>query len=99
MKSQLQKIQKVFENRIRLGIMSALSVNETLDFNALKELLELTDGNLATHLKTLQKHKYVQTKKQFIDNKPNTQYSITLLGKKDFSDHIAALEKLLQQLK
>jgi len=99
MKSQLQKIQKVFENRIRLGIMSALSVNETLDFNALKELLELTDGNLATHLKTLQKHKYVQAKKQFIENKPNTQYSITPLGKKDFSDHIAALEKLLHLLK
>lgn len=99
MKSQLQKIQKVFENRIRLGIMSALSVNETLDFNALKELLELTDGNLATHLKTLQKHTYVQTKKQFIENKPNTQYSITPLGKKNFSDHIAALEKLLHLLK
>jgi DNA-binding HxlR family transcriptional regulator len=79
--------------------MSALSVNETLDFNALKELLELTDGNLATHLKTLQKHKYVQTKKQFIENKPNTQYSITPLGKKNFSDHIAALEKLLHLLK
>jgi DNA-binding HxlR family transcriptional regulator len=79
--------------------MSALSVNETLDFNALKELLELTDGNLATHLKTLQKHKYVQTKKQFIENKPNTQYSITPLGKKAFSDHIAALEKLLHLLK
>ena len=79
--------------------MSALSVNETLDFNALKELLELTDGNLATHLKTLQKHKYVQTKKQFIENKPNTQYSITPLGKKNFSNHIAALEKLLHLLK
>jgi DNA-binding HxlR family transcriptional regulator len=62
MKSQLLNIQKVFENRIRLGIMSALSLNETLDFNALKELLELTDGNLATHLKTLQKHKYIQKK-------------------------------------
>ena len=62
MKSLLLNIQKVFENRIRLGIMSALSLNETLDFNALKELLELTDGNLATHLKTLQKHKYIQKK-------------------------------------
>jgi DNA-binding HxlR family transcriptional regulator len=99
MKSHLQNIQKVFENRIRLGIMSALCVNETLDFNALKELLELTDGNLATHLKTLQKHKYLQTKKRFIDNKPNTQYSITALGKKDFTEHIAALENLLRELK
>ena len=79
--------------------MSALSINETLDFNALKELLELTDGNLATHLKTLQKHKYLQTKKRFIDNKPNTQYSITPLGKKDFTEHIAALENLLRELK
>ena len=98
MKSHLQNIQKVFENRIRLGIMSALSVNETLDFNALKELLELTDGNLATHLKTLQKHKYLQTKKSFIHNKPNTQYSITPLGKMDFTEHIAALENLLREL-
>ena len=99
MKSQLLNIQKVFENRIRLGIMLALSVNETLDFNALKELLELTDGNLATHLKTLQKHKYIQTKKQFIDNKPNTRYIITARGKKDFTDHITAFEGLLRQLK
>ncbi len=99
MKSHLQNIQKVFENRIRLGIMLALSVNETLDFNALKEMLELTDGNLATHLKTLQKHKYLQTKKRFIENKPNTQYSITPLGKKDFTEHIAAFEKLIHKLK
>ncbi len=98
MKSQLLNIQKVFENRIRLGIMSALSLNETLDFNALKELLELTDGNLATHLKTLQKHKYIQ-KKQIIDNKPNTRYVITALGKKVFGEHITALEGLLRQLK
>jgi len=66
MKSQLLNIQKVFENRIRLGIMSALSLNETLDFNALKELLELTDGNLAIHLKTLQKHKYIKKNKSSI---------------------------------
>ena len=96
MKSILERINKVFENKVKLGIMSALVVNEALDFNALKELIGATDGNLATHLKALESHEYVSVTKQFIGKKPNTTYMITTKGKKAFQDHISALEELLK---
>jgi DNA-binding HxlR family transcriptional regulator len=75
--------------------MSILMVNESADFNRLKELLEITDGNLASHLKTLEKEAYISVEKQFIGRKPNTQYSATKKGKEAFKKHIDALEKLL----
>lgn len=96
MKHLLDDINKVFENKIRLGIMSALVVNDALDFNALKELLGVTDGNLASHLKTLEKADYVKVSKQFIGRKPNTKYLITVSGKTAFVKHIKALEKFLR---
>ena len=96
MKNILDRINKVFENKVKLGVMSALIVNESLDFNALKELLGATDGNLATHLKALESHQYVQVTKQFIGKKPNTTYEITYEGKKAFQNHIQALEELLK---
>jgi DNA-binding HxlR family transcriptional regulator len=95
MKSILIKLHKAFESRIRLGIMSVLVVNETLDFNALKEYLELTDGNLASHLKALEKEAFVGIKKTFIGKKPNTRYCITPQGKKAFEDHLQALQALI----
>lgn len=95
MKSILIKLHKAFESRIRLGIMSVLVVNETLDFNALKEYLELTDGNLASHLKALEKEAFVGIKKTFIGKKPNTRYYITPQGKKAFEDHLQALQALI----
>lgn len=96
MKIQIDGLHKAFESRVRLGIMSALSVNQKLDFNTLKELLKVTDGNLASHLTALEKLKYIQVKKQFIGKKPNTSYSATDLGKKKFNDHINALERLIK---
>jgi DNA-binding HxlR family transcriptional regulator len=95
-KISIDGIQKAFESRIRLGIMSALVVNETLDFNALKELLEVTDGNLASHLTALEKLEYLQVQKQFVGKKPNTTYSATTEGKKAFQEHLDALEKLIK---
>ncbi|MDP4710643.1 MAG: transcriptional regulator [Saprospiraceae bacterium] len=95
MKSILLKLHKAFESRIRLGIMSMLVVNETLDFNALKEYLELTDGNLASHLKALEKEAFIGIKKTFIGKKPNTRYYITPQGKKAFEDHLQALQALI----
>jgi DNA-binding HxlR family transcriptional regulator len=86
---------KAFESRIRLGIMSVLSVNEVLDFNALKNLLETTDGNLASHLKALEKEAYVGIEKSFVGRKPNTKYFITPEGKKAFTAHLDALEALI----
>lgn len=93
----IDNINKLFDHRIRLGIMSILMVNEKADFNRLKELLNVTDGNLASHIKALEKEQYILIEKQFIGKKPNTSYSATKLGKKEFSKHIEALEKLLRK--
>ena len=99
MKSPLDSFEKIFESRIRLGIMSALSVNDSLDFISLKEYLNVTDGNLATHLKMLQKVCFINDKKSFINNKPNTKYFLTEKGKKAFNNHLITLEKFLNSLK
>jgi DNA-binding HxlR family transcriptional regulator len=96
MKNPISNLQKVFESRIRLGLMSALMVNDSLDFNALKQLLELTDGNLASHLKALEQQEIVVVLKQFIDRKPSTSYKATELGKNLFRRHLAALEELIR---
>ena len=95
MKNPISNLQKVFESRIRLGIMSALMVNDVLDFNALKDLLELTDGNLASHLKALEQQEIIVVSKQFIGRKPSTTYRATDLGKNLFRQHLAALEELI----
>ncbi|MEL6485168.1 MAG: transcriptional regulator [Bacteroidota bacterium] len=88
-------INKLFDHRIRLGIMSILMVNEQVDFNRFKELLDVTDGNLASHSRTLESAGYIKIKKSFIGKKPNTKYSATPEGKKAFKAHITALEKLI----
>jgi DNA-binding HxlR family transcriptional regulator len=95
-KELLKDLNKAFENKIRLGIMSALAVNDFLDFNALKDLLEVTDGNLASHLKSLEKSGYITVKKEFIKRKPNTKYFATTEGKNAFTRHIKAIEQLLK---
>lgn len=96
MKNIIAEINKAFESRVRLGIMSMLMVHDEVDFNAMKELLDLTDGNLASHLKALEKIEYIKMVKEFVGRKPRTSYSITPLGKKAFSDHLNALEKLIR---
>jgi len=90
-------LHKAFESRIRLGIMSALAVNDTLDFNSLKEFLDVTDGNLASHLKALEKEEYISITKSFIGRKPNTQYAVTQKGKDAFKKHLQVLERLIKQ--
>ena len=96
MKQLLKDLDKAFEAKVRLGIMSALMVNKHMNFKALKDLLEVTDGNLATHVKFLVNCKYVKAHKEFLNNKPNTNYSITVAGRDAFVKHIKALEQLLQ---
>lgn len=98
MKHIISGLNKIFDNRIRLGIMAVLSVNDHLDFNTLKELLDITDGNLASHLKALEKNELIEVKKQFVGRKPNTTYSITALGKELFRQHLDALEKIINPL-
>ncbi|MCZ4319696.1 transcriptional regulator [Aequorivita viscosa] len=91
----IDNINKLFDHRIRLGIMSILVVNEDADFNRLKELLDVTDGNLASHIKALEQAEYILVEKSFIGRKPNTSYSATKRGKAAFKKHIDALEKLI----
>lgn len=79
--------------------MSALAVNDMLDFNALKEYLDLTDGNLASHLKGLEKEEFIGVSKSFIGKRPNTKYFMTKDGKKAFEDHLGALEQLIKSQK
>lgn len=93
--SIITNINKAFDHRIRLGIMSVLMVNEKADFKELKELLGATDGNLASHAKALEKEGYIAVQKSFIGRKPNTSYSATGKGKMAFKKHIEALETLL----
>ncbi len=97
MKNYIEDLNKAFESRIRLGIMSVLMVNSWVDFGTMKEMLAITDGNLASHIIALEKLQYIQIKKQFVGKKPNTSYAITKQGKKAFSDHLDALENLLKQ--
>ncbi len=95
MKNIIANLNKAFDNRVRLGIMSILMVNDDVDFNALKEMLNLTDGNLASHLKALEATGYVVMRKEFVGRKPRTSYSATASGKIAFKTHLDALEKLI----
>ena len=97
MKNYIEDLNKAFESRIRLGIMSILMVNSWVDFGTMKEMLNITDGNLASHITALEKMEYRQVKKQFVGKKPNTSYPITKQGKKAFGDHLDALENLLKK--
>jgi len=98
MKDLLAQFNKAFESKARLNIMSILMVNDAMSFNALKELLGLTDGNLATHLRALEESGYVSVQKQFIGRKPNTTYSATDVGRQAFTDHLNALEEFIRNM-
>ena len=96
MRKILSNFNKAFESRVRLGIMSVLMVNDCVDFNTLKELLNLSDGNLASHIKALEETSYITVNKQFIGKKPNTTYSASKEGKKAFNAHLKELETLIK---
>ena len=91
-------LNKAFDNKIRLGIMSALAVNDEVNFNSLKEILRITDGNLASHLKTLEEYGYIVVQKSFIGRKTNTGYSATQTGLKAFKEHLNILEEIIKSL-
>jgi DNA-binding MarR family transcriptional regulator len=99
MKNFFENLDKTLEHRTRLQITSVLVANDSYDFIALKELLDTTDGNLATHLKALEREKYISINKSFIDKKPNTRYKITERGRSAFKKHIDAMEELVKQQK
>jgi DNA-binding MarR family transcriptional regulator len=97
--SSLENFDKAFENKIRLQIMSVLVANEYYDFNSLKELLNITDGNLASHTKSLEKEGYINVVKSFNGRKPNTKYQATGAGRKAFKKHLETLESLIRTQK
>jgi DNA-binding MarR family transcriptional regulator len=95
-KHLIHTLNKAFDHRVRLGVMAVLMANEAVSFNDLKEALDLTDGNLASHVAALEKAEYVAVSKQFIGKKPNTTYAATVAGKVAFQQHLETLEKLLR---
>lgn len=99
MTNPISNLNKVFDSRIRLGVMSSLMVNQEMSFNDLKQTLEVTDGNLATHLVNLEENGYLKVHKGFIGRKTNTTYSITKAGEKAFKEHIQALENMIKGVK
>ncbi len=99
MKNNIEDLNKAFESRVRLGIMSILMVNEFADFGTIKEQLQITDGNLASHIIALEKQNYINIKKQFVGKKSNTSYAASKVGKKAFHEHLNALEKIINSNK
>jgi DNA-binding MarR family transcriptional regulator len=99
MKNPIENLNKIFDSRIRLGIMSALLVNEEVNFNQLKELIGVTDGNLASHIKTLEDAGYIKIQKGFVGKKTNTTYAATRAGDKAFRVHLDALETMIRGTK
>ena len=97
MKDLIANLNKHFENRVRLGIMSMLIVNDWVDFNTVKDTLDFTVGNLASHIKALESENYIEVKKQFVNKKPNTSYRATIDGQRAFKEHLEFLEKLIKQ--
>ena len=99
MKNPIIGLNKIFESRIRLGVMSIVMVNDEINFNDLKQMLEVTDGNLATHLVNLEENGFIKVHKGFVGRKTNTTYSITKAGEKAFNEHITALENMIKGVK
>ncbi len=97
MKSFITQLNKAFESRIRLGIMSMLMVNDAVDFLTLKEMLDASDGNIASHIAALEKAGYLTVEKKFVGKKTNTSYSVTAEGRRAFDEHLNALEQLLKR--
>jgi DNA-binding MarR family transcriptional regulator len=93
------QLNKAFESRIRLGIMALLMVEDSVDYNSMKESLDVTDGNLASHIKALEKEEYISVQKSFFGKKPHTRYLVTPAGRLAFEMHLKTLENLLKQIK
>ena len=94
--SDASESERLLYDRIRLGIMSALSVNRTMSFAELKELLDVTDGNLSKHARRLEDAGLISCKKAFAKRVPRTQYSLTAKGKRNFARHLQHMEALIE---
>ena len=99
MKNPFEHLDRILEHRVRLQIMSVLIANDSYDFNSLKDIMGVTDGNLASHMKALEREKYISVIKSFKDRKPNTKYKATERGRLVFKKHLDGLEQLIRQQK
>lgn len=95
MKEIISNLNKTFDNRIRVGIMSVLIKNSWVDFTTLKKTLDATDGNLSSHLSALEKVNMIKQKKQFVNNRPKTSYKITRNGLRKFSIHLNVFDEII----
>lgn len=97
--SSVPNLDRVIHERMRLGIVSALAVNESLTFNELKKLLQTTDGNLSVHARRLEEAKYVDCEKSFAGRMPKTEYRLTSDGRKAFERYLDHMEALIQAMR
>jgi len=93
--AEAKEFDRLIYEKIRLGIMSALSVNRSMTFGELKELLNTTDGNLSVHSRKLEDAGYVAVRKRFEGRVPKTEYSLTAEGKRVFSRYLKHMEALI----
>jgi DNA-binding MarR family transcriptional regulator len=94
-----QKLDRLVHERLRLGILSALSVSESLSFNELKKLLETTDGNLSVHARKLEEAGYVACLKSFEGRMPRTEYRLTAAGRRALERYLDHMEALIQAMR
>ena len=89
-------LDRLVHERLRLGILSALAVNESLTFNELKRLLDTTDGNLSVHARKLEEAGYVGCAKSFANRMPKTEYKLTAAGRRALERYLDHMEALIQ---
>lgn len=97
--STVPNLDRVIHERLRLGIVSALAVNDSLSFNELKKLLQTTDGNLSVHARRLEEARYVDCTKTFSGRMPKTEYRLTAAGRKAFERYLNHMEALIQAMR
>lgn len=97
--SSVPHLDRVIHERMRLGIVSALAVNDSLTFNELKKLLQTTDGNLSVHARRLEDANYVECEKTFEGRMPKTEYRLTARGRKAFEHYLDHMEALIQAMR
>lgn len=93
------ELDRVIHERVRLAIVSALAGAETLAFNELKDLLDITDGNLSVHARKLEEAGFVSCKKSFVDRVPRTSYSLTKAGRRALDDYLNHMDALIRRVR
>lgn len=93
------ELDRLIHERMRLGIVSALAVNQSLSFNDLKRLLKTTDGNISVHARKLEEACYIACNKFFEGRMPRTEYRLTAMGKKAFDEYLIQMEDLVRRMK